>query len=339
MTSIINVKFDESKKAYVKIDGIGQKALEIGNDFLIISEKMANLANAGKPEFRTKSVNGVMIYTFKSIKENIDWLFVNHDYEKGSILTDEEKEIFSCLFVNASLYMKAYNKETLTEKEVKKLYGLHICLKHGGKMAGIHSLSTNSMLNPFCIAHQKIDGCVCQHCYAVNLIKSRPSMFIPLTVNQLLLSNFIINPSILPVIDCDMFRFEAFGDLGNVFQVINYMNIARKEENKNVMMALWTKNPVIIKRAFESMGGTWQENKPENLQMVFSGFKLNQDISLEKLQELFPFIDRTFIVYSDESKAIINCGKRDCHGCKQCYLKEGCKKIKEALKMVKKGEV
>lgn len=336
MASIINVKFDESKKAYVNIDGIGQKALEIGNDFLIISEKMANLANTGKPELKTKVVNGYSIYTFKSIKENLDWLFVNHDYSMGSELTETEKQIFSSLFVNASLYMKAYNKDTLTEKEVKKLYGLHICLKHGGKMKGIHSISTNSMLNPFCIAHKKIDGCVCQHCYAVNLIKSRPSMFIPLTINQLLLSNFFIDSSLLPVIDCDMFRLEAFGDLGSTTQVWNYINIAGKAENSHVNMALWTKNPLIIKKAFA--GYDWQIEKPENLQMVFSGFKLNQDISLEKLQEIFPFIDRTFIVYSDESKAIINCGKRDCHGCKQCYLKEGCKKIKEALKMVKKEE-
>lgn len=338
MNTIITVKFDDVKKAYVPCDIGGQKALVIGDDFLIISEKMANLANVARPEFRTKTVNGIQVYTFKSIKENLDWLFVNHDYSKGTDLTEEEKEIFSCLFVNASLYMKAYNKDTLTEKEVKKLYGLHICLKHGGKMAGIHSLSTNSMLNPFCIAHQKIDGCICQHCYAVNLIKSRPSMFIPLTINQLLLSNFIINPSILPVIDCDMFRFEAFGDLGNVFQVINFMNIARKEENQKIMMALWTKNPVIIKRAFESMGGTWEENKPKNLQMVFSGFRINHDIDIESLKKVFPFIDRVFVVYSNESKAIINCGKRDCHGCKQCYLKEGCKKINEALKMVKKEE-
>ena len=336
MATIINVKFDESKKAYVKIDGIGQKALVIGEDFLIISEKMANLANAGKPEFRTKTVNGIVIYTFKSIKESIDWLFVNHDYSKGTELTEEEKQIFSCLFVNASLYMKAYNKETLTEKEVKKLYGLHICLKHGGKMAGIHSLSTNSMLNPFCIAHQKIDGCICQHCYAVNLIKSRPSMFIPLTVNQLLLSNFFIDSSILPVIDCDMFRFEAFGDLGSTMQVWNYLNLAGKMENNHVKMALWTKNPMIIKKAFT--GFDWMIEKPENLQIIFSGFRINHDIDIESLKKVFPFIDRVFVVYSDESKAIINCGKRDCHGCKQCYLKEGCKKIKEALKMVKKEE-
>ena len=332
MATILNVTFDKSKKAYVKIDGMGQKALEIGNDFLIISEKMANLANACKPELKTKVVNGIMIYTFKSIKDNLDWLFVNHDYSKGTELTEEEKQLFYCLFVNASLYMKAYNKETLTEKEVKKLYGLHICLKHGGKMKGIHSISTNSMLNPFCIAHQKIDGCICQHCYAVNLIKSRPSMFIPLTINQLLFSNFIIQDELIPKIKSKKIRFEAFGDLGTVLQVVNYFNISKANGGKKC--ALWTKNPVIIKRALDK-GLT---KKPKNLQIIFSGFRLNQPISLETLQKVFPFIDCIFVVWEkEEDNPFINCGKRDCDNCGTCYNENGAKIVNEALKMAKKN--
>lgn len=334
MANIITVRWNQEKKAYMPCDGIGQKALVIGDDFLIVSEKMADLANACKPEFKTVCKNGIMVYTFKSIKANLDWLFVNHDYSMGSELTETEKKIFSSLFVNASLYQKAVNRP-LTEKEVKKLYGLHICLNHGGKMAGIHSLSTNSMLNSFCLAHRKIEGCVCQHCYAVNLIKSRPSMFIPLTINQLLLSNFYINVDILPAIECDMFRFEAFGDLGNTMQVWNYINIAGKAENSHINMALWTKNPLIIKKAFD--GFDWQIEKPENLQMIFSGFRLDQKIDLAKLREIFPFIDRVFIVWEKEKNTnLINCGKRNCKKCKKCYLKEGEKVINEALKMVKK---
>lgn len=332
MATIITVRWNQEKKAYMPYDGIGQRALVIGDDFLIISDKMAELANAKRPELVAKVKSGISLYTFKSIKINLDWIFVNHDYSMGTDLTEEEKQIFSSLFVNASLYQKSVNRP-LTEKEVKKLYGLHICLNHGGKMKDIHSLSTNSMINPFCLAHRKIDGCVCQHCYAVNLIKSRPSMFIPLTINALLLSNFYINSDILPKITSPLFRFEAFGDLGNTMQVWNFINIASNPENVSVKFALWTKNPSIIKKAFT--GYDWQIEKPENLQMIFSGFKLDNPIDLAKLQEIYPFIDKVFIVWRDISKAEINCGKKYCNGCRICYNDGEIVVVNEALKMVK----
>lgn len=327
---------------YTRLDAIGENiareqglkrryAIEINGNPFLISQTMALLLHGTKKPVITKNNDGLI--TKKSIKDILDWIFVNHDFENGNKLSKTEKELFSLLLDNAIEYQKRLARP-LTEKEVKSLYGLHICLNHGGKMAGIHSLSTNSMLNPFCIAHAKLANCVCSHCYAVSLIKSRPSMFIPLTINQLLLSNFIVPVEILPVIDNELFRFESFGDLGSKTQVINYLNLAGKPENASVKFALWTKNPLIIREAMQA-----GYEKPDTLQIVFSGFRLNVRIDIESIKKVFPFVDRVFIVWeTNENNPRINCGKRDCFKCRACYSKDGNKTINEALKMVKRED-
>lgn len=335
MANIINVKWNDEQKRYIQTDmDIYSKALVVNDDFLIISEKMASLANVSSFEIKANLICSMKkdgLFTFKAIKTALDWIFVNHDYSKAFSINEDEKIIFEMLFKNAKAYQKKVSRR-LTEKEVKKLYGFHVCMNHGGKMKGIHSISTNSMLNPFCIAHRKIKDCVCCHCYAVNLIKTRPSMFIPLTINQLLFSNFIIPDELIPEIKSKKIRFEAFGDLGTILQVVNYFNISKANDGKKC--ALWTKNPVIIKRALDK--GLTQ--KPKNIQIIFSGFRLNQPISLETLQRVFPFIDRIFVVWEkEENSPFINCGKRNCDGCGTCYDENGAKVVNEALKMAKKN--
>lgn len=51
-----------------------------------------------------------------------------------------------------------------------------------------------------------------------------------------------IDPRVWPI--C---RFEAYADLSNVTQCLNYFKIARK--NPGVRFALWTKNPGFIAKA------------------------------------------------------------------------------------------
>lgn len=325
---------------YTRLDAIGENiareqglkrryAIEINGNPFLISQTMAILLHGTDKPVITKNNDGLI--TKKSIKDILDWIFVNHDFENGNKLSETEKELFTLLLDNAIEYQRRLARP-LTEKEVKSLYGLHICMNHGGKMENIHSLSTNSMLNSFCIAHAKLADCVCSHCYAVSLIKSRPSMFIPLTINQLLLSNFVLPVGILPVINNELFRFESFGDLGSKTQVINYFNLAGKPENQSVKFALWTKNPLIIREAMQA-----GYEKPETLQIVFSGFRLNVHIDIESIKKVFPFVDRVFIVWeTNENNPRINCGKRDCFKCRACYGKDGNKTINEALKMVKR---
>lgn len=325
-------RLDAIQAKRAETDGVKSRyARDINGEIFLVSQKMALvLANTSHPVIIR---NNAGLITKKSIKDVLDWIFVNHDYESGNELATEERQLFSLLIENAVRYQQQLGRP-LNEKEVKSLYGLHICMNHGGKMEHIHSLSTNSMLNPFCIAHAKLANCVCSHCYAVSLIKSRPSMFIPLTINQLLLSNYVLPVEILPVINNELFRFESFGDLGSVNQVTNYLNIAGKPENANIKFALWTKNPLIIKEALKAGA-----RKPETLQIVFSGFRLNVHIDVESIKKVFPFVDRVFIVWeTDENNPRINCGKRDCNGCRACYSENGNKTINEALKMTKKGD-
>lgn len=156
-------------------------------------------------------------------------------------------------------------------------------------------------------------------------------MFKPLTINQLLLSNFLIDYDILPVTESKLFRFEAFGDLGTETQVLNYLAIA--SVNRQSDFALWTKNPLIIKRALD----TGIESKPLNLQMVFSGYRINQQIDIVIIQRVFPFIDRVFIVNDKNANVVINCGAKDCKPCQICYHNNGIQVVNEQLKMTKEA--
>ena len=59
--------------------------------------------------------------------------------------------------------------------------------------------------------------------------------------NTKILTGRILKEAEIPMINASFFRFESFGDLINVTQVINYFHICKK--NKHVHFALWTKNP------------------------------------------------------------------------------------------------
>ena len=122
-----------------------------------------------------------------------------------------------------------------------------------------------------------------------------------------------------------MFRFEAFGDIQNEIQVINYFNICDK--NKHVNFALWTKNPAIISRTINN--GC---KKPKNLQIVLSSHYLNKETDIEK----WNFVDKIFTVYTkeyiEENNIEINCKGESCLICQKCYRKNRENYINEELR-------
>jgi hypothetical protein len=140
--------------------------------------------------------------------------------------------------------------------------------------------------------------------------------------NADILTTRVLDKEELPLINACYFRFEAFGDLHNVTQVINYFNICKK--NPDVHFALWTKNPGIIKEV--------ANEKPKNLVILVSSLFLNKPVDIEKM----PWIDKVFTVYDKETiereKVKINCGARNCLKCHRCYKKSGAKYINEKLK-------
>lgn len=208
------------------------------------------------------------------------------------------------------------------EKMIDEIIKLHITTNHTGKMTGMQSLSTSCKTNPNCMKYSKVEGSICSHCYAQSMMKMYKNMSPCYERNADILTTRVLDKEELPLINACYFRFEAFGDLHNTIQLINYFNICKK--NPDVHFALWTKNPFIVKEV--------ADQKPKNLVILVSSLFLNKPINIENM----PYIDKVFTVYDKETiereNININCGARSCLKCHRCYKKGGAKYINEKLK-------
>lgn len=224
--------------------------------------------------------------------------------------------------------MKAKKYENMSV--IEKVFYL-MCKDHSAKMEGLWSISTSVLENPHCQAMRKVTGAICQSCYAHNMAEYRETLREKLKKATELLTTRILAWYEIPLILVSLFRFEAFGDLINEVQVVNYFNIAKK--NENVKCALWTKYPQVIKKAMETYG----IEKPKNIVIIVSSPFVNVRLNIEKVQKVFPFVDKVFTVWDKETikeKGIdINCGGRKCALCRTCYDAEnGIKYIDEKKK-------
>ena len=246
------------------------------------------------------------------------------DYKKMAIRAVEDGN-FEEAFKAAEKYIDLIERP-LTYDELKKMCGVHVTVNHTGKMSGMVSISTYCGENPYCLQHSNVCGSICEHCFAQTLTKCHTSMVKPLSLNLKILSSVIIPAKVWPLLNVRFFRFESFGDLASVVQVINYFNLCRR--NPETKFALWTKNYKFIKEAIEA-GNT----KPDNLVIIVSSLMMN--IQLRK--ELYPYADKIFTVYESEeaaakNNACINCGKRHCLTCGRCYRKDTETYVNELLK-------
>lgn len=197
------------------------------------------------------------------------------------------------------------------------------------KMAGVPAISTSVALNPICQARAKNPDSICAHCFAIATVARYTKLGEHLAENTEVLTAEVLPLEELPKFgfNVGMVRFEAFGDLNNVTQVINYFNIARV--NSHVHFALWTKNPKLIAVAIEA-GAV----KPANLNIIYSSPMLNAP-ALD-IFERFAFVDKVFTVYDgatiEREDIAINCGARSCAGCGLCYFDKVVKIVNEKLK-------
>lgn len=213
-----------------------------------------------------------------------------------------------------------------TIDECKEFLGIHITVKHTGKMSGMFSISTLCEENPKCKEHAAVKGSICEHCFAMSLVNMRKSMKKPLKQNSDILNNIVIPVNYWPALNVRLFRFESFGDLASDTQVINYVNLCKR--NPDTKFALWTKNYRFIKEAIDA-----GNEKPENLVIIVSSLMLN--VQLQK--RFYPYADKIFTVYENEeaaaaNNACINCGKRHCLTCGRCYRKDTETYVNELLK-------
>lgn len=217
----------------------------------------------------------------------------------------------------------------LTIKEIKKELNLHITTNHSGKMDGMISLSTSPNVNKQCNKNCLIDGAICQKCFSKKQTKMYTNQDLALIKNHEILTSAILSDEDLPIINALYFRFEAFGDLDNEIQCINYFNIAKN--NPFVNFTIWTKNPHIMKKAIDQ-----GHEKPQNLTVIYSSLFINKSVKIETLQKKYPFIDKVFTVYDQETikneNIEINCGARSCMKCLKCYRKNDIVYINEKLK-------
>lgn len=209
------------------------------------------------------------------------------------------------------------------------------CKNHGGKMADIISFST-SPFNPICDRRAAVVNSVCHYCFSRRMMRVYKALAAKLARNRDFISTVELSAA-----DCyhfkpksGYFRFEAFGDLFSTLQVKNYFTMAAAMQADGIKCALWTKNPQIIKAAFDEFNLI----KPSNLNIVYSVAGLNSTAAAAIYDAFhacgYDFIDKVFTVFDAEHAAgvEINCGARDCATCGKCYEKNSIKFICEKLK-------
>lgn len=224
--------------------------------------------------------------------------------------------------------MKKLNRVKAAVTAVVKVWELGICKNHTGKMAGMISISTSTIENPFCAEMSKVVGSVCSHCYARLQFSYFPSMAGKYAESTIDLTTRILSWEEIPVINSanGTCRLESFGELNNEIQVINYFQICRK--NPEINFALWTKRPDLIDNVIKS-----GISKPENINIIWSTLMINGTPNTT----LFDFVDGYFTVYTAEyaesHNIIINCGNAVCVECLNCYdYHDGIFFINELLK-------
>lgn len=184
-------------------------------------------------------------------------------------------------------------------------------------MTGMPAITTSMLCNEHCQKLSKIIGTVCEKCYTMKYLKSRPAVEKCYAENTDLLTSSIIPIKQLPFINAAMCRLETFGDIVNTTHLQNYVNLIRK--NNHCMFSLFTKNYTVVFDYFK------KHKQPKNLSIVISSLLLNEPFDITFLDETPLTNIKIFTVYTKPfvkgNRIIINCGKTRCIDCKRCYTK------------------
>lgn len=207
-----------------------------------------------------------------------------------------------------------YNSMTSADKAI---FISNSIAKHGGKMAGIPSISTSALNNEFCTS---CTGCglAAKHCYAKKYLRLRPTLAEKCARNTEFYTTVNLTDDDVPTINASIFRFESFGELQNVQQLKNYCTIA--EKNEHCRFVLWTKRTDIL-QAFDRA----HNYLPDNFSIVLSSPVVNESYDVYELTDmwLINMVSAVFTVYTKEyaekHNIKINCGGNKCLECGRCY--------------------
>lgn len=185
-----------------------------------------------------------------------------------------------------------------------------------GKMTGMPAITTSMLCNEHCQKLSNIIGTVCEKCYTIKYLKSRPAVEKCYAENTELLTSSVIPIKQLPFINAAMCRLETFGDIVNATHLQNYVNLIKK--NNHCMFSLFTKNYTVVFDYFKA------HKQPRNLSIVISSLLLNEPFELGNIPEYLTNV-KIFTVYSKPfakgNNVTINCGKNRCVDCRRCYTK------------------
>ena len=185
-----------------------------------------------------------------------------------------------------------------------------------GKMTGMPAITTSMLCNAHCQKLSNIIGTVCEKCYTMKYLKSRPAVEKCYAENTDLLTSSIIPIKQLPFINAAMCRLETFGDIVNTTHLQNHVNLIKK--NNHCMFSLFTKNYTVVFDYFKT------HKQPKNLSIVISSLIINKPFELEFLPDYLTNV-KIFTVYSKPfakgNNVAINCGKNRCVDCRRCYTK------------------
>ena len=225
----------------------------------------------------------------------------------------------------------------LSHEELKEKVTDGLCRDMEGKMEGVWSLSTSCTSNPLCMKYHKIKGSICEKCYAHTLMELRKALEEKGKRNAEILTkeHLVIGKSTPSIPEkVKYFRFEAFGDVQNSTQMMNYLMIAL--DNPNTRFALFTKNYNLVLEFFR--GDT---TVPKNLTVVVSSLFINRPIRSEVFYrtchgfapgQLKVFTVYNYVYLREHPEVKINCGSRSCLACGKCYERNTQVAIREILK-------
>ena len=211
--------------------------------------------------------------------------------------------------------------------------------EHSGKMEFVPSISTNCLLNEFCLARMRNGEAVCSQCFSNSLLSFRKGLKLTTSRNFYILNTSEIKKA--PIIrwtrkmlqfnHTRIVRIESFGEAASVQQCINYIRIV--EANPDCSFAAWTKNLNFWVRAFELAG------KPSNLTLVFSSLRINEFSEIPEWAR--KWVNHRFTVFTKEfleaHGMCSNCAGISCAQCRKCYRKDTDFDIIEILRTKKKA--
>lgn len=184
---------------------------------------------------------------------------------------------------------------------------LHIT-KGTGKMEYIKSINTSTKNNPFCKKMAKVDGCVCQKCYARQFEGYRKSLHDCLVKNTEILLDPDYQPEKLNILRVSaVMRIHSFGEFANMTQFENVMKLAIR--NSDIRFVIWTKRKDLVYN--------YDYPIPSNVRLIYSNPRLNNPMCI--IPGLFHAVFNVVTAdYAFKNKVKVNC-KNKCIECMKCY--------------------